>query len=139
MLRRQLLRRMLITVAATTFLGACTAMQKNRQMTDLDRSLKAYTGSLRWGNYDTAAAFAVPRKGPPTVHPGELSDIQITGYSVVINGVNAAVNEASVHLNFTYYDESRGTVGSIDQDATWYLVSEDVGWLMDDSLPKFSH
>ena len=130
-------RRILMTFAAATMLSACSGMKKKNQTSILDQSLRAYAGAVRWGNYDTAAAFAVPREGMPSVHPSTLGDVKVTGYSLRINSINDEANEASVIMNFSYYSESRGTVGTVIQDATWYYNSEKTGWLMDDSLPRF--
>ena len=130
-------RRSFLTAAAIMPIAGCENLKKKDQTSRLDASLRAYVRSIRWANFDTAAAFAVPRKGSNTVSPASLEGIKVTGYSVLIKSVNETADEASVHLNFTYYDESGGTVGAIDQDATWYLDENRKGWLMDDSLPNF--
>lgn len=130
-------RRLLLTAAAIMPIAACENMQKKDQASRLDQSLWAYVGSIRWANFDTAATFAVPRNGANTVTPASLDGIKVTGYSVRIKSVNETADEASVHLNFSYYDEGGGTVGAVDQDATWYLDEKRKGWLMDDSLPRF--
>lgn len=130
-------RRTLMTVAATMLLAGCEGMKQKDQASRLDQSLRAYAGAIRWGNFDTAAAFAVPRGGANTVNPASLDGTKVTGYVVRINSVNADADEASVHLSFTYYDETRATVGTINQDAMWYLDEKRKSWLMDGSLPRF--
>ena len=75
--------------------------------------------------------------GANVVNPATLDGTKVTGYVVRINSVNADANEASVHLSFTYYDETRATVGTINQDAMWYLDETRKSWLMDGSLPRF--
>lgn len=130
-------RRLILTAAAIMPLAGCESMKKKDQTSRLDQSLRAYVGSIRWANFDTAAAFAVPRKGANTVSAASLEGIKVTGYSLRIKSVNETADEASVIMNFSYYDESGGTVGSIDQDTTWYLDEKRKGWLMDDSLPRF--
>ena len=119
------------------FVVGCESMKKKEQASRLDQSLKAYAGSIRWGNFETAAAFAVPRKGVNTVNPATLDGIKVTGYVVRVSSVSEDAKEANVHLSFSYYDETRGTVGAIDQDASWYFDPERKNWLMDDSLPRF--
>jgi hypothetical protein len=130
-------RRTLVTVAATTLIVGCEAIDKKTHAIDLDKALKTYTGAMRWGNFDTAAAYAAPRAGPNAVNPAGLAGIKVTAYEIRINSVSENVDEASVHLSFTFYDENRGTVGAVDQDAIWYLDEQRQGWLMDDSLPRF--
>ena len=116
----------------------CESIEKKTRATRLNQSLKAYAGSIRWGNFETAAAFAVPRESTNSVNPAALDGIKVTGYVVRVDSVSEDAKEANVHLSFSYYDENRGTVGAIDQDATWYLHSERENWLMDDSLPLFN-
>ena len=89
------------------------------------------------GSARAAAAFAAPRDGPNTVDPAYLNGIKVTAYEIRINSVNETADEANVHLAFTFYDENRGTVGAVNQDAVWYLDAQRQGWLMDDSLPRF--
>ena len=126
-----------MTVAATMLLVGCGAIGKKNQTIRLDQSLKAYAGSMRWGNFETAAAFAVPRGGANVVSAASLNGIKVTAYEIRINSVNEEADEASVHLSFTFYDENRGTVGAVNQDAVWYLDDDRQGWLLDASLPRF--
>jgi hypothetical protein len=112
-------------------------MKKETQASRLDQTLRAYAGSLRWGNFDTATAFAVPRAGINSVRAATLIGTKVTGYEVRVSSVNEDASEAKVHMTFTYYDDQRGTVGSLDQDAIWYWDDDKDNWLMDDSLPRF--
>lgn len=128
-----------MTVAATFLVVGCDTVKKKTQVSRLDQTLRAYSGAIRWGNFDTADAFAAPRDGAKTVKASSLSGIKVTGYEVRVSSVAEDGLEAAVHISFTYYDETRGTVGSIDQDATWYWDGAKDNWLMDDSLPRFKH
>ena len=130
-------RRTLMTVAAAVLVVGCETVKKESQASRLDQTLRAYAGSIRWGNYDTADAFAAPRAVAKAVQASSLDGIKVTGYEVRVNSVAEDAREASVHMNFSYYDEARGTVGSLDQDATWYWDDSRKNWLMDDSLPRF--
>lgn len=126
-----------MTASAMVLIVGCEGMAKKDQASRLDQSLRAYVGSIRWGNFETAAAFAVPRGSANAVSPATLDGIKVTGYAVRIDSLNEDANEANVHLSFSYYNEAQGTVDAIDQDATWYLDTKRKGWLMDDSLPRF--
>ena len=128
---------MLMTAAVTVLFVGCEAIEQKGQSQQLDISLKAYAGAIRWSNFDTAALFAVPRAGANTVDPASLGGIKVTGYSIRIDSLNETVDEANVQLSFTYYDENRGTVGTVNQRAQWYLDPTSQSWLMDDSLPHF--
>ena len=130
-------RRTLMTVAATLLVVGCDTMKKKTQASRLDQTLRAYSGAIRWGNFDTADAFAAPRAGAKTVKSSSLVGIKVTGYEVRVSSVAEDGLEATVHTSFSYYDETRGTVGSLEQNATWYWDGAKDNWLMDDSLPRF--
>jgi len=119
-------------------LAGCAGMKKKDLAARLDQALSAYAGAIRWGNYETAAAFAVPRAAAPrVVDPSALSGLKVPGYSERFNRVNEAGDEAEVSLSFTYYQETRGTLRTVEQDATWYYDDEREVWLMDAGLPAF--
>jgi hypothetical protein len=131
-------RRLFVMVSAAALVAGCEGMQRKDHVARLDQSLAAYAGAVRWGNFETAGAFAVPRSGSvPPVNHAALSTLKVTGYSVRINRINEAGDEADVSLSFTYYHEDRGTVGRADQDVTWYWSDARAGWLMDGALPDF--
>lgn len=131
-------RRTVILAAAAALGSGCSGLKKKDQASRLDQSLSAYTDAIRWGNFGTAAGFAVPRSGSaPPVDPGDLEGLKVTGYSVRINRVNDGADEADVTIAFTYYHESRGTLRQVDQVATWYFHPDRGAWLLDGGLPAF--
>ena len=69
--------------------------------------------------------------------PTTLQGLRVTGYTVRVNRFNEVGDEADVSLTFTYYQETRGTVNTVVQDATWYFDETRQGWLMDAPLPHF--
>lgn len=119
-------------------LAACSGLQQKDQAARLDNALTAYAGAIRWGNFDTAAAFAVPRDGSVPRHDtAALASLKVTGYSVRINRVNDTADEADVSFAFTYYQEDRGTIRTAEQRALWYYDAGREGWLLDGTLPSF--
>ncbi len=130
-------RRLLIGLSAV-LLSACAGIEKKDKAARLKDTLNAYSAAIRWGNYDTAAAFAVPRDGSTvTVDRSVLAGLKVTGYEVRVASVNEDGSEARANMRFTYYQESRGTIRTAIQDATWYFDDERGQWLMDDGLPAF--
>jgi hypothetical protein len=131
-------RRSLVAIALAVSMAGCAQLQSKDRKARLSDSLTAYVGAIRWGNYETAAAFAVPREARTTpVDPATLTGLRVTGYSIRVNRVNEAGDEAAVSLSFTYYQQARGTVNTVTQDATWYYDDSGRGWLLDDTLPRF--
>jgi hypothetical protein len=131
-------RRGLLAMVLAAPLAGCARMQKKDRQSRLSDTITAYVGAIRWGNYETAAAFAVPRsEQTTTADPTALQNLRVTGYTVRVNRVNAEGDEADVSLTFTYYQETRGTVNTVIQDATWYFDETRQGWLMDAPLPHF--
>ena len=90
-------RRTLMTVAATFLVVGCDTVKKKTQVSRLDQTLRAYSGAIRWGNFDTADAFAAPRDGAKTVKASSLSGIKVTGYEVRVSSVAEDGLEAAVH------------------------------------------
>lgn len=127
-----------MTVAAALLAG-CSGIRQKDQAGRLDPALTAYAGAIRWGNFDTAAAFTVPRDGSPPRHDtAALASLKVTGFSVRINRVNETADEADVSFGFTYYQEDQGTIRTTEQRATWYFDPVRGSWLLDGSLPQFS-
>jgi len=119
-------------------IAGCERMQGKDRKSRLGDTLSAYVGAIRWGNFETASAFAVPRSGlAKPVNLARLASVRVTGYTVRINRVNETSDEAAVSLSFTYYQEARGTVNTVNQDATWYYEEAGRRWLLDDNLPRF--
>jgi len=140
MVAHMMQRRLILAMAAAgaALLAGCSRIKKKDQAARLKDTLTAYTGAIRWGHYETARAFAKPRDGAAvTLDPAALAGLKVTGYSVRINRVNEEGDEANVSLSFTYYQETRGTVRTAVQDATWYYEEAGERWLLDGGLPDF--
>lgn len=120
-------------------LAGCENFKTKDQSNRLDQALSAYTGAIRWGNYDTAMVFAVPRSGTgPGVNPDALVGLKVTGFTTRINRVNPTADEANVTVGFTYYHQDRTSIRQVEQTATWYFDPVRQGWLMDSPMPEFS-
>jgi hypothetical protein len=125
-------------MVAAAPLAGCGSFRQKDQASRLDPTLTAYAGAIRWGNFDTAAAFTVPRDGSAPQHDtAALASVKVTGFSVRINRVNDAADEADVSFSFTYYQEDRGTIQTTEQRSTWYYEPARQAWLLDGSLPRF--
>ena len=119
-------------------IAGCERMQSKDRKSRLGDTLSTYAGAIRWGNFKTASAFAVPRSGPTLpLNSARLAGLKVTGYTIRINRINEQGDEAAVSISFTYYQEARGTVNTVNQDATWYFEEAANSWLMDDNLPTF--
>jgi hypothetical protein len=127
-----------MVMLGAALLAGCAGFKQKDQASRLDLALTAYAGSIRWGNFDTAAAFAVPRDGSTPQHDiAAMAGLKVTGYSVRINRVNETADEADVSFGFTYYQENQGTIRTIEQRAPWYFDDARGSWLLDGSLPRF--
>jgi len=132
------MHRRLLLAAAALLLAGCEGIKNKEQASRLDDSLRAYTEAVRWGNFETAAVFAVPRAGrAPAPDPATLIGLKVTGYSVRIDRVSADASDADVAVGFTYYHEDRGSIRDVEQRATWYFDERRGTWLMDGALPEF--
>ena len=130
-------RRTFLLAPLVPALSSCAAVQQQEQASRLDPSLKAYAGSIRWGNLDSAAGFLQPRAG--TVQPPPpLDALKVTGYEINIGGMSPTSDEATVTMTFSYYFLDQGRVSSTTRTSVWYYVPEGRSWVMDaTSLPDF--
>jgi hypothetical protein len=131
-------RRFLLAAAAALPFAGCEGIKRKDQSMRLNDALRGYTEAVRWSNFDTATLFTVPREGMPRrVDPATLAGLKVTGFTVRINYVNEAADEADVNIDFSYYHEDQGTIRTVEQHATWYWSDPRGGWVLDDSLPEF--
>ena len=132
-------RRLLMATLVSIPFAGCERIKKTEKLERLDQSLNAYVGAIRWGNFDTAAAFAAPRSGGfSRLNTATLVGIKVTGFGIRINEIDEKGEEANVTTSFTYYFLDNASVRHVDQTAVWYFDPPRRGWLMDDSLPDFS-
>lgn len=121
-------------------LTGCASMESKERTESLDRSLITYGKALRWGEYEEAALYRLPRDGRPvrSVNRDDFKDIRVTSYQVFEQRFNRAQTEAGVTMSISYYHEDTGTARTITDQQTWWYEPNQKRWFLDGDLPEFT-
>jgi hypothetical protein len=127
-----------LLLAAALVLAACAEMEAKERTSSLETSTNAYAAALRWGQYQEAARFRLPKSGPvgmPDLEP--LQNIRLTSYEVTDQVVNPEVTEARIDVVIGYYHTDIGRVESLKQSQLWWYEPTEKHWFLDTDLPPF--
>ena len=121
-------------------LTGCASMESKERIESLDRSLITYGKALRWGEYEEAALYRLPRDGRPvrSVNRDDFKDIRVTSYQVFEQRFNRVQTEARVTMSISYYHEDTGTARTITDQQTWWYEPNQKRWFLDGDLPEFT-
>ena len=121
-------------------LTGCASMESKERIESLDRSLITYGEALRWGDYEEAALYRLPRGGRPvrSVNRDDFKDIRVSSYQVFEQRFNRAQTEARVTMSISYYHEDTGTARTITDQQTWWYEPNQKRWFLDGDLPEFA-
>jgi hypothetical protein len=121
-------------------LTGCASVESKERIENLDRSLITYGKALRWGEYEEAALYRLPRDGRPvrSVNRDDFKDIRVTSYQVFEQRFNRAQTEAGVTMSISYYHEDTGTARTITDQQTWWYEPNQKRWFLDGDLPEFT-
>jgi len=128
-----------LMIASLVMLNGCARIEQKEREIGLDKAVRLYVDSIRWGNFDTAAGFIRSREGtPPELDMTNLGDVRITAYSSRIIHVDETINEAQATAAFDYYNVNSGRVRSVSQSLLWWFEPGSERWYLDGTLPDFS-
>jgi hypothetical protein len=129
----------LLLIAACVTLAGCARIEQKERQIHLDKAVRLYVESIRWGNFDTAAGFIRPREGTShALNTRNLGDVRVTAYSSRILHVDETIHEAQVAVAFDYYNVNSGTLRSVSQTLLWWFDPVTESWYLDGTLPNFS-
>ena len=118
--------------------SSCARIEQESRAIKLDRSVRLYADSIRWGNFDVAAGLLRRRDGGATSATVRVpAEVRVTSYGSSILSVNEEGNEAIVATSFDYYFPDTNKVRSISQTDLWWFDAGTEQWYMDGSLPDF--
>jgi hypothetical protein len=121
-------------------LTGCASMESKERIEALDWSLITYGKALRWGDYEEAALYRLPRDGRPvrSVNRDDFKDIRVSSYQIFEQRFNRAQTEARVTMSISYYHEDTGTARTITDQQTWWYEPNQKRWFLDGDLPEFA-
>jgi len=132
------LRRLVTAACAVLTLAGCAEMDAKERASSLETSTNAYAAALRWGQYQEAARFRLPRSGPVTMPDVEpLEHIKLTSYEVTDQTMNADATEARMEVVIGYYHDDIGRVDTLKQSQVWWYDPTQKHWFLETELPPF--
>ncbi|MGH8565270.1 MAG: hypothetical protein ACREXW_14765 [Gammaproteobacteria bacterium] len=131
-------RRVVAAASVALALAACAEMEAKDRASSLETSSNAYAAALRWGRYQEAARFRLPRSGPVTMPDVEpLEHIKLTSYEVMDQTLNADATEARMEVVIHYYHDDVGRVDTLKQSQVWWYEPTQKHWFLETDLPPF--
>lgn len=129
---------LVMVVIAMTAASSCARIEQESRTLKLDRAVRLYADSIRWGNFDVAAGLLRRRDGGATSATVRVpAEVRVTAYGSSILSVNEEGSEATVATSFDYYFPDTNKVRSISQTDLWWFDPGTEQWYMDGSLPDF--
>jgi len=126
-------------VAFCLGLTGCAGMESRKRLEALELSQTTYNSALRWGRYEDAAEYRVPRFKPPSpLDLDQLDHIRVVSYDILGQEVNENQTEAVLTVAIQYYRDDVWTVKSIRNRQLWWYDETQKRWFLDGDLPIFS-
>lgn len=141
LLRGNGLRAVLAAVLASVLLAGCAAMREHKRLDSLEASLQSYGTALRWGEWEAANEYRVPRKKSEQLKPmpkAELKHIRVTDYEIVQRVLSPDEKLARIRARITFYDTNTGAVHTLGDEQTWWYNDDARHWFLDGNLPDFA-
>jgi len=130
-----------VLMLGCVLLAGCAAMSQQKRLDSLEASLNNYGTAVRWGNWDTANDYRMPRKSSEKLKPmpkAELKNIRVTDYEVVQRVVSRDEKLAAVRARVTFYDTDTGVLHTLTDRQTWWYNEKANHWFLDGNLPDFT-
>jgi hypothetical protein len=118
-----------LSVALT--LGACTTAWSRRDQ--LDETLHAYEGAIRWSQFEAAAAVGEVKAQPAP----PLDRIKVTSYDVLEKTLADGSREATQTVQIHYYDTDTMREHTLVHRQHWKYDASRKRWVLEGGLPPF--
>ncbi len=128
----------LLVLGLILALAGCASMEAKKRDEALEMSVKAYGAALRWGQFEAAAKYRLPRRPvAERLDPARLEGIRVTAYEIGDQVVSKDQTEVLVSAWISYYHESIGKVRTLQDEQVWWFDERQGRWFLDDDLPDF--
>jgi hypothetical protein len=120
-------------------LTGCASMRTSERLDALETSLSAYSAALRWGHYEDAASYRMPRSR--TVQPldqAQLEHIRVASFDVLEQIMDPEHTEATVTAAIQYYVDDAFTLKTLRDRQIWWYDEKQKRWFLDGDLPNFT-
>jgi hypothetical protein len=115
-----------------TLASACASMEARARGAKLDEAIDHYTEAVRWGDYETALSYHLPRAGRvPPADSEALENFRVTSIEVKSTRLHESMLEALIDLGVEYYSRFEGVVRSLRARQVWYYDERLGTWFID--------
>lgn len=116
-------------------LSGCQGLQVKDKQARLEDTLRAYSGTVRWGNLADAYNFLEPELARQADPPPNLANIKVTRYKRLASPV-LNQNTATVTARIRYIHQDRQIERNITDKQLWRF-HDGKGWRRANPIPSF--
>ena len=132
------MRRSLSLLLIVLLLAGCASVEERKKSISFQSTTRAYEGSIRWSDFETAAGFINREKvTDPGPDPELLKRIHVTSYQVISTTGAPDGSGAQLVVEIRYYDEQRMSEVKLTDRQTWEYDAEAEAWYLASPLPAF--
>jgi len=138
MVRRARLRVYLLAVLVAVA-GGCGSITGERRSTALETSVETYGKLMRWGRYEEAAQYFLPKD--ESVRNTDIKRImrfKITSYEILNELMTDTGTDARVIARIDFYDIDTGIVKSYRDEQLWWYDERSGRWYLGSPMPDFT-
>ena len=119
------------------FVG-CAKIDDMKKMDRFEVTIRAYTHSIRWSEFEDAALFLKSTEDDTnSPDPEFLKMIRVTDYSIKKTAVSEDQTKVFQIVDISYYRNDRMVVKTIREKELWEWDVEKKDWILSSGLPKF--
>lgn len=122
--------------------GGCQGLRSGEKEARFDDAMRAYTGALRWGHYNTLTNLVRARDGSPRdLGKGFKKDLRVAYYRVRSSQVSPDLGQAVLEGTLGYFSTDSGKLKELEERQLWWYDPESGGWFVDTPPPAvlFEH
>lgn len=132
------MKRTLSLLLIAILLAGCASVQERKRAQSFQSTTRAYEGSIRWSDFESAAGFINRDKvRDPGPDPTLLKRIRVTSYQVLSTALSEEGDEAHVVVEIHYYNEERMSEVTLTDHQTWQYDAGTGRWFLASPLPAF--
>jgi hypothetical protein len=132
------MRRPLSLLLIMLLLAGCASVEERKRSLSFQSTTRAYEGSIRWSDFETAGNFINREKvTEPGPDPELLERIHVTSYQVLSTSIADDGSEAHLLVEIRYYDEQRMSEVRLTDRQTWQYDEQVEAWYLASPLPAF--
>ncbi len=115
---------------------ACSSIATAARLEQLNRSVNAYNGMIRWGEYEKAAGF-LDAGAPQATDMDALAHIRVTSYELKGSAFSGDEKTAKILVEFEFYHDYSGRQRTYLDEQTWVYKAASASWSLTSGLPAF--